>query len=272
MKKSAFTLIELLVVISIIALLVAILLPALSGARTSARQLACSNSVRSLGTADAIYQAEHKDDHVPMVAGDSSKNAGKTGANYQRWNENVDFVENIPLGQDYSVGSGHFGATGWDPAFLCPEAEHAISQPLSYGPENILLAYSMNFESASYDNGASLSTQTLTNFEPGGAGIRAHDVERPSDKFFFMDSVDRRGRIFFERANIDRYLNNKAVLLSVDARFVAYRHFETNANVLFFDGHAESRKEVDMWETGFSGANEVNSEIYQKHWDTTDAY
>ena len=53
--RKAFTLIELLVVVSIIALLIAILLPALSKARESAIQLKCLVQTRSLGQATLSY-------------------------------------------------------------------------------------------------------------------------------------------------------------------------------------------------------------------------
>lgn len=53
--KKAFTLVELLVVISIIALLLAILLPALSRAREISRRTVCASQMRAFGVATGLY-------------------------------------------------------------------------------------------------------------------------------------------------------------------------------------------------------------------------
>jgi|GEM_PF-7128619 len=60
-ETNGFTLIELLVVISVISLMIALLLPALQGARRSAYNLRCANHVRQQGIAIFSYMLEHND-------------------------------------------------------------------------------------------------------------------------------------------------------------------------------------------------------------------
>ena len=65
MERRGFTLVELLVVISIIALLLAILLPALQGARDAAKAVTCLSNTRQIGIAVGAYSVD-EDNHVPQ--------------------------------------------------------------------------------------------------------------------------------------------------------------------------------------------------------------
>jgi prepilin-type N-terminal cleavage/methylation domain-containing protein len=65
-KETGFTLIELLVVIAIIAVLAALLLPALSRAKATAKRAGCTSNLRQIGVGIHLYAGDH-DDTLPAA-------------------------------------------------------------------------------------------------------------------------------------------------------------------------------------------------------------
>lgn len=126
-NRRAFTLIELLVVISIIALLVGILLPALGAARRTARSTICLTNQRQIMVAQHSYAADNKDVFAP---GQDWRMINLDGEQIQApyW-----FV--ILTAKNYAGGSR--GATVGSSVYMCPEGS---DEEVSTGSNNLFTA------------------------------------------------------------------------------------------------------------------------------------
>jgi len=105
-----FTLIELLVVIAIIAILAAMLLPALNNARSIAKQASCLNNLKQMGLGMAQYYSDFNDDMVPFYSVSND-------ANYADWPKTIaPYISN---------GTAVAGSTGAERNYrwsVCPMA------------------------------------------------------------------------------------------------------------------------------------------------------
>src|SRR5579859_518256 len=61
-RVAGFTLVELLVVIAIIAILMALMMPAISRAKIKANQISCLNNMRQMNLAATMYAGDHNDE------------------------------------------------------------------------------------------------------------------------------------------------------------------------------------------------------------------
>ncbi len=125
MKKRGFTLIELLVVIAIIAILAAMLLPALSKARERARQAVCLGNLKQLGLAFFLY-ANDNDDRLPPCR--ASSNAASPVID---WYGLVGpYIGKPEFSKGWTTAVAGFGAT----VMRCPSAPKSVTAyPFTYG-------------------------------------------------------------------------------------------------------------------------------------------
>ena len=138
-KKLSFTLIELLVVIAIIAILAAMLMPALSKAREKARAISCTNNLKTLAYVGTMYAMENED----YTLSARIWMRGVRPTSQLMWYEWLHYSGTMPeaatIGTATSLTSGSVYTSRIYPSFLCPSnspplyAYHWTCISLSYG-------------------------------------------------------------------------------------------------------------------------------------------
>jgi prepilin-type N-terminal cleavage/methylation domain-containing protein len=133
-QSNGFTIIELLIVVSIIALLIGILLPAIGKARDDARVKASMSNLRQLGVAHKAYAADWADRHVTYVR----DNLGLYAGDVVRYNEEI----YGPGSDRYKVHPGMIAGWGYEDSgvyrmwgYWTTEDNRAMFQPINFpGP------------------------------------------------------------------------------------------------------------------------------------------
>jgi len=249
--RQGFTLIELLVVISIIAILVALLLPALHKARKAAESAKCLSNLRQVGPALVGYVTDHKGMMPPYV----ELGSDPTGATlpdglfynqYSRhlllttWHKSGPF-EGGPRGGDGFLGpymnteSGHSLS---DAIVGCPSVETSRDESLRWAgaPLPSFIYYHTSFA-------LNLFNATRWREDAIGAPLEFDALERPSALLHTMDGPGTAPYTLTP----DLYPNWE----DYTARMVTSRHGADTFNGVFADGHARGGTMVELYRTEY---------------------
>jgi prepilin-type N-terminal cleavage/methylation domain-containing protein len=238
-QRRGFTLIELLVVLSVIALLISILLPALSGARERARASGCLSNLRQLALANTMYCEENKLSFQPArTVGDPAYDPTVIGGyHYADWMS--------PLLRQYLR---HNLAV-----FECASQEQtrdaAWQQPVGYPPRTLMPGYARNPE-------IFVTAQDYTS--------RLDAVVQPSNKIWFGDA----GEVWIDPWQ--RYINDYKAIFSIrsDTNLCvpSLRH-KASPNMARFDGSARAYLHEQIVSLQATNSPATTDAIWKQHYD-----
>jgi prepilin-type N-terminal cleavage/methylation domain-containing protein/prepilin-type processing-associated H-X9-DG protein len=235
-KQFGFTLIELLVVIAIIAILAAMLLPALARSKGEAMRINCISNLRQLGTAAFTYSTDNNDFLVWNIPGSDS---GWVGGNVQSGSD-VTNLANLRLSRLWSYNP----AVG---IYQCPGDKVVVESPGS--PVAVRVR--------SYSASGMMGDNSATDQDPLGNDLGVHAPLQENIKYKNIIDPSPAGAGYF----FDEQDNSDPAKTSIDDGYFAIAYAGAGAGgqwrnipssrhgnfcqLSYADGHASNIKWVE---------------------------